>query len=571
MKSYKNIILSFILSLVSIYMFKVDIFIKVVIFLLIDIFYFYIIKNIEIDKRKFIICFILSLIYSSLNALGYIFYNKLELLEVILMSISNCIFYFMLCLFLMSKLFIPKSKDDKLYKFKHFKIVIVVILFFCSLPTLVASFPGVFNYDVPFQVSQFLTLKFSNIQPFLVSVFFYSILSLGKIIFSSYEGGLFLFIIIQMLICYYIVSVLVEYLKSKKVNSFVLILIILFYGLFPINHLFIVNSSKDTLFSYFFLLFTIYNVKMIEDPKLFFKSNKNLIKYILFCLIILFYRNNIIYVWIITILVYIFVFRNYHRQFRIILIATILPYFIVCYPLYTVLDVSNFTTREMMSIPAQSISRIYLKHTEELKNEDISKINYYFGSKNVKLLKARYRLYNSDNTKFSIDYEKLASNTSDFIYLFISLSMRYPKEFFETCIYNTIGYWYPSFEYRNNYFKPQKYIEYNNSKKTPIKIKRYNFIPSLSDYYLKLGESDDNINYLGIFKFLGNIGFIVWCYLFFIFYSIYKKKYKILLMLLPFILVLLTNLLGPVVLFRYIYYLLVAMPLFVVLILDRDN
>ena len=526
-------------------------------------------KCMKIDKRKFVICLLLSLIYSFFNVLGYLVYNKLDVLQIMLLFFSNCILFFIICFFLMSKLFIPKNKNGKLYKIKYFKTTVIIILFLLSLPAFIASFPGVFSYDAPYQVTQFLTGKLSNYQPFLVSVFLYSIISIGKIVFSSYEIGLALFIVIQMFICFYVVASLLEYLKSKNVSSIILVLIILFFGLFPINNMFIVNSGKDTLFSYFFLLFSIYNVKMVDNPKLFFSKNSNLIKYILLCLVVLFYRNNMIYVWFITILVYIFIFKDYQKQFRVILIFTILPYFIVCYPLYTFLNVTNDNTREMMSIPAQSITRIYLKHKDEFNSKDMNMMKYYFGDENIRLLKRRYRPYNSDNTKFSIGHNRLASNSFGFVRLFVNLSVRYPKEFFETCIYNTIGYWYPGLKYNKKYFEPQKYIEYNNTDTdSSFKIKRYKFIPFLSDYYLKLGESNDNVNYLGVFKFLGNLGFILWCYLFLIFYAIYKRRYKVFLMLLPLILVFFTNLLGPVALFRYVYYLLIGMPLFIVLIID---
>lgn len=98
---------------------------------------------------------------------------------------------------------------------------------------------------------------------------------------------------------------------------------------------------------------------------------------------------------------------------------------------------------------------------------------------------------------------------------------------------------------------------------------RYNYLPSLSNYYLDLGEGQ-GLSMLGPLAFLGNMGLILWVYLFFIAYSIYKKRYNILLYLVPLALLFATNLLGPVVIFRYVYYLLISIVLFVVLALKKE-
>ena len=540
-------------------------------------FYSFILKNISFDKRKVTISLLLAFIYTILNLLGNIVINDLVVsFSFVINIIGNLILFSFICLFLFSKIEDLIKVREKfsfkfnIYKIKHFKLIVMIILFVCYIPAFIASFPGVFAYDAPHQVSQFITSNIGNNQPVVSSLFIYLIMSIGKFIFSSWEGGLTLFIIVQMFICFYIIAYLLDFLRKEKVNPIIIIITLLFFALFPVNHLFMVNAGKDTLFSYFFLFFIITIIEMFKDKENFFKSKGKVIRLVILILLTLFWRNNMIYVFIITALIYLIVLKKYRLKWLIIMIVTIVPYFVVTGPVYDSLGIRNSNTREMMSIPAQSIVNIYTKNSDNISNNDKKMIKYYFGTNNVEELKVIYRPFNGDNTKVSIKNEKLLENTGDFVKLFLSLSFRYPVDFLEAFLSNTLGYWYPNINFPNDGVYPQKYIEYTNSTyEVEMMTDRYDYLPFLSNYYLDLGEGR-GLSMLGPLAFLGNMGLILWVYLFFIAYSIYKKRYNILLYLVPLALLFATNLLGPVVIFRYVYYLLISMILFVVLSFRKE-
>ena len=568
-------ILAFIFATISVNVFQLmssNFLGTTIILFILFFFYSFVLKSINFDKRTVVFSLLLAFVYTGLNLLGDIVINDLVItFSFIIDIIGNFILLSFICLFLFSKVEnlikvnCNFSFKFNVYKIKKFKFLVMMILLICYIPVFIASFPGVFAYDAPHQVTQFITSNIGNNQPVVSSLFIYSIMSLGKFLFSSWEGGLTLFIIVQMIICFYIIAYFLDFLRKEKVNPIIIIITFFFFALFPVNHLFMVNAGKDVLFSYLFLFFVITIVEMFKDKESFFRSKSKIIKLIILSLLILFWRNNMIYVFIITALIYLIVLKEYRLKWFVFMIVTIVPYFIVTGPIYNSLGIINSNTREMMSIPAQSIVNIYIDNFDNISGNDKKMIKYYFGTKNVEKLRGIYNPFNGDNTKISINNVHLLKNTGDFLKLFLSLSFKYPVSFLEAFLSNTLGYWYPNVNFPNDLVYPQKYIEYTNSTyEVEMMTERYDFIPVLSNYYLDLGEGR-GVSMLGPFAFLGNMGLILWIYLFFVAYSIYKKRYKVLLYLVPLALLFATNLLGPVVIFRYVYYLLISMFLFVVI------
>ena len=570
----KNISLSIIMSILTINIMEMVPLSKIVCLIILSGFYYFILNNIKITKRSFIFSILLSFCYTVLNLLGLYLCSdgNVEATYMLSMCVSQLIIFMFVCLFLFSKKEINTSikvkKIDNIIYHKHFKLYVIIFLFICHLPAFIAAFPGVFAYDAPGQVSQFIAGHLNNFQPVFSSFVLYSIISIGKFLFFSWEGGLAFFIVLQMLLCFYVIAYLCEYLKKRKVNSIFILLTILFFALLPIHHLFTINAGKDTIFSFMFLFLTIVILELIDDPKDFFSKPKKIIQIVLITLVVLFYRNNAIYVWIVSAIIILIALKNYRIKWSMIIAFTVIPYLLVTHPLYNYLGVENATTREMMSIPTQSIVRIYLNN-DNIDKKYKKQIKYFFDTDNKEELSISYHPYNGDGTKIQLNNEKLLKHKKEFVELFFNLIIRYPKDFVKAWLYNTVGYWYPDVPIQA---KEYVFVEYKNSV-YPVEMmtKRYNFIPMLSHYYEDLGQQRDGIKHLGVFSTFGSCGFIFFVYLFLIGYTLYVKKYKLLLVFLPLGLLWCTNLLGPVVIYRYVYPLFISLPLFIGILLYKKK
>ena len=570
----KKIWLSIIMAMLTINVVNIDPLIKLVGLIVLSAFYYFVLDKTKITKRGFIISLILAFCYTMLNIVGkYLCSNAtLDKMHMLSMFVSEIIIFTFVVIFLLNNRNINTSiktdKIDKLIYHKHFKLHLIIFLFICHLPAFIASFPGVFAYDAPGQFTRIMNGVFENWQPLLSSLVLYSVITTGKFLFSSWEGGLAFFIILQMFLCFYVISYLCDYLKRRKVDSGFILITILFFALLPINHLFTINAGKDTIFTFMFLFLIVVISELIDDPKKFFQNPKKIIQIILITLVVLFYRNNGIYVWIVTSLIFLLVLKKYRIKWSIVMLCTIVPYLLITHPLYDYLGVRNENTREMMSVPAQSILRTYL-NKDDMDKKYKKQIKYFFDTDNKKILSKSYHPYNGDGAKIQLNDKKLLKHKKEFVELFLNLSIRYPKEFIKAWLYNTIGYWYPD---APDFTREYPFIEYRNSVyEVKMMPKRYNFIPVLSNYYKNLGQSVECIDYLGLLSFFGSMGLIFWVYLFLIGYILYRKKYKILLTLLPLGLLWCTNLLGPVGIFRYCYPLFVSLPLFIGILLFKKK
>ena len=184
----------------------------------------------------------------------------------------------------------------------------------------------------------------------------------------------------------------------------------------------------------------------------------------------------------------------------------------------------------------------------EVVEKTIEKINKYFIIENV------WEYYNpilSDPVKYNFNNEYFSENKSEFISIWLKLFVKYPKDYIEAFISNSYGYYYP--EVRNSVVSRVTMDHNMEIKQTPLIEGKW------------VEQIDGLIDARGIpvFGFVFSIGAGVLLTVIALSYTIYKKKYKYLLVYLPTFILWLTLIASPAYCeYRYAYPIFLALPVY---------
>lgn len=527
----------------------------------------------ELKEKEYIPSIILAFIFSFSLYIGK--YVE-ETYSIPTLNFKNLLYFISLFFIILSFLYLFLNKlsylYNILYKYKIlynfinilFKKPLILFFFFliCWMPAFFSSAPGVFSYDAPHQYWQFDTGNIGNNQPIFSSFVLYSLINLGKFLFGNYNAGLAFFIILQMLFASFTNTLVCHYMYKYKVPHLLILLSIIYYAFHPIHHLFIINATKDVLFSYFFMHLVLLLIDMAYNTEDFISKKRKPLWYCVCILLCTLYRNNGIYV--ILLLVPFLIILIKRKKIVIMTILCIAFYFSITNIIYPALNYSSSSFVEMLAIPVQQMANAYVNDYSSLSEKQINNMFLYLPDGTVEKYKELYHPRNSDTIRPSINAENIKNDPLNFFKTYVSIGFSCPKAYINGFLNNTLAYWYPDADMPDVNAAPQKYIEYENSNYQTISLmtKRFNWFPKISSFYREIGEQG-SFKSIPVLSMIFSMGFIFWIYAFILVYALYKKQYKMLLALLALIFLWLTSIAGPVALLRYVYPLFLCLPLII--------
>lgn len=345
----------------------------------------------------------------------------------------------------------------------------MALIFLAWLPYFLRYYPGLLTSDSIVQLSQAIGIsELTNHHPIFHTGIIALFVNIGQAIFGNINAGVAFYTIAQMLIMSGIFAFILRYLSKKQVPVIVRVITLLYYMFYPINALFSVTMWKDVLFAGILPIFIILCVELITNTEEFFSKKKNIVSYIIVSLLVLFARNNGMYVVVLTMPFIVIVLRKYWKKVIPLFVSIILIYAVIKTSVFALLDVKNGSVAEMLSIPLQQIARVVKYHEEELDEETINRINNFFECDNIG---EKYNPILSDPVKAELNDEYFDENKGEFISLWFNLLTRYFKDYVESFISNSYGYYYPE----ASHWVANRTMEPNNLgvEQTPIYLRKY--------------------------------------------------------------------------------------------------
>lgn len=517
------------------------------------------------SKRTKIIVNTFSFILSFILIVGSIVSSYLGYKSVVIFSFHNIIysivgmigFYFLFRIFVcMITEYINKIKVSGERKFtkKTFGKIMFIILV-CWVPYFLRYFPAVMTTDSYYSLHYINNGMLSDYHTFGHTWFVGVFVLIGKFLFSKFNYAVAFYIIIQMLINAFVFTFIIKFLYERNVKKNIIFVVGLSFCFSPLYAIYSITLWRDVLFGVIFVMLFISLYNYIDSGYKLFKND--IIIYLISVFVMLFFRNNGIYVFLLFVPIFI-LFSKYNR--KIIAISNVLiivVYFVIKGPVFDYFGVQKTTSSEAYSIPLQQISRVIVS------GANIEKGDYKYLDKviDMKHISEEYNPTISDPIKRLVNNKELSKNKFKFFQVWFKLFLKYPRTYVEAYLCQTLGYWYPDVIYWATAGESKSIFEdvdVYSEPKVPNVVKNIDIVTSRK---------------LPLSNLIWSLGIMFILLMFSIMVLIYKKQYRYILCYMPLICLWLTVMVATPVFaeLRYVYGLFTCLPLIVICPLLKKN
>lgn len=569
-----------------------------------------------------IICLIVSMFISILQILGRFLDVRSNGLNVSIIRIGiEGIVFFIICnltLVLLWKggkwLLNTKPFEKSIFSKIYFWQPVILLLW---LPCFLAYFPGIYSYDGEPQLIQYTSGQLDNHHPVIHTLIIGSCYDLGQ--WLQAQGinidGLAFYTIIQVLLLSFAMAYLLRFLVQKNAGKAFVILFATYICLFPTMPLMAISSTKDTFFAAFFVLFLtelagIYTAKneqngdnkdlntcgvVIENTEKLQISRSvqnveklhisDLIRLFVFSAGCMFFRRNGYYV--ITILLMFFVIvaacqvirsrKNILLKNPLYAVAFILLISVLFFSITekTVIKCTNALegeSAEALSIPLQQMARAFKSNDNAIRIKYGERLTTYISETGL----CNYRPLITDGVKQYFNNEYFATNKADFIKVYVELGKDYPGPYLFAVLYLTKGDWHimdTTFcEVYKDWWRDRTGYLITDATKVFAGdfVKKSNIWPGVRNLYERFA-TDCSFTKFVPFQVICSPAFYVFLSFLGALALILNKKKGLYSVVGAILLYLLTMFAGPCVLIRYIFPVMVSIPLLAWCVLNSND
>ncbi len=498
------------------------------------------------------------------------------------------------------------AKEQRRYFLKLFLFCLI-----SYMPCFLAFFPGIYCYDMSWQWQMVIEQDFFAHHPLIHTVLAGGIFELMKDLTGSYNMGLAVYSLLQLLVIAASAALAGTFLKKWGANRGLRIGAQLFYMLFPFIPIMGLSTTKDVIFGALFLMVMVFICDMALERRVY--RGAKLLGFFALLLLMQLFRNNaaygVLFMALVLFIAGIFLGRkqrksalelektegrlrvsadgaeakagsihriaedkaeepgretavkaikkedslggNYVLRLSGILLIGGLAAFLGFAGLKTAFSAAEGSKAEMLSIPCQQLARVYKEHGDELSEEERQLLFTFIRKEGLDA----YKYYVSDPVKANLDMNAVYGAKRAFLSLWIELGLRYPGTYIAATLSNTMGLWYLGGD-------SSSYVEYEMS---PPLDEEHGFtsdskLPFLKDIYSWF--TDINIkSYLPVISLIFYTSFYAWGTLLCGLGAIFKKRYELLIPVLFSIAYMLSLVPGPCITIRYMFGVILSFPL----------
>ncbi|MBE6877912.1 MAG: hypothetical protein E7488_01935 [Ruminococcaceae bacterium] len=523
-----------------------------------------------------------AFIFSALTAFGY----RLEILENINFTdirmlaavlLYTCVFSAAICSvwnyleeneenFALNSCSGFAAKADRVicWIVRH-RIVMAAVMLLLWLPCYLSVFPGNFRYDAAAEFRQY-TDGYSGDFPLLHSFITIRLLNFFYGITQSYNTGIAVYTIVQMVLLSLLFSQIIHTLDRQHINRFVLFVLLVYYSVFPAIHLLVTCNVRDVMFSGMLVwsVFLIYRMAM--DYKKFMANIFNPFLLALVLVLTLLSRNNNTgavmpaALAVVCLAVAFAAGRDSIRGSAVFAATAMGGYFLIsaaltaaCQPLVPA------QTGSALSLFCQSLARSYYADGENWPQQDIEAFRRYFPAGDP-----YYVPENADSTKFVIQVPE--DEKDEFMQFWLKKGREYPTVYLNAVLANTRQMWFPDVivdgynEAGKSAFREYEkcYFTFSDSIEKPGTLD--SLLPQVHSFYENIGLFV-SFEKVPVVSMLFSIGFHFWLLINCCFYVEYRKCRRLRLPLLILLGYCIISAFVPLVLLRYFAALFFAFPL----------
>ena len=449
---------------------------------------------------------------------------------------------------------------DKKEKTDHpARLFLVVFLIFLVawLPYVLTYFPGAVFADAFDSIWQGTVNAYSNHHPVLYTLWVKLCMEIGNALQGTVSAGVFVYTVSQTICMAAVMAYFVLWLRQKGVNGFYCGVVSAFIAIFPLFPYYAVAMWKDTYFALALFLFALYHIDMVCSQMEILRSRKGLFRYFVLAFLIVFLRNNGLYVCVFSALAMLLIFHKkglkFFGRYLVAEIAFLVMVVVVQGPIFSLFVVPTEKV-ESLSIPNQQIFAVFADENGVYDQEDIDFISQIW---DVDEMQQKYTPCLADTPKWYMDrFDQtfLNEHVGEYLKFWVTLGLKNPLIYVRAWLMETLCFWSPT---RDGYTAYVQHGVWANN----IGLVQTNL------WYNWFGWDFSQLVYP---RYCISSGFFFWVYMFstMVGYSAVPKKqrFKALLPAMPTIGLWLTIMIATPVAssLRYVYVLVLLTPLLVV-------
>ena len=323
---------------------------------------------------------------------------------------------------------------------------IIIILLVCMIPFFLMNYPAVMTPDSLSQYRQAIgSQNYSDHHPWLHTMLFKLCYSMGYAVSGDIYFSIAIYTIVQMIVVAVAESYVIVSLYEMGMKKKWCILSLFVFILYPFNLIYAVTIWKDILFSVsvMVLTLTIFRLCLLsKESKSLFQSKRDSILFIVSGFFMCMFRHNGLYAFIVLAIILFFVFKRQVKSYFLMVALIMVACVFIKGPVMNACNVTSGEYAYKLCIPLQQIGRV-VANNRQLTDEEVTTLEKING---LNYVKENYQEGGADPMFAWVLYgnqEYLIEHQAEYAKLWISIGLRYPKDYFDAFVDQTRGYWYP--------------------------------------------------------------------------------------------------------------------------------
>ncbi len=504
--------------------------------------------------------------FKSNGDLSFVYYSKFYALVsmAVFAGYALLIYYFMFMIGAGVEKYRAKEQSLKCDR-RRLQLYMFGGLILAWLPYIIAYFPGSVTTDAMNQINQALgQYPFSNHHPVVSSLFMGLLIRLGRI-FSNDYLGIFLMMLFEVVFTGFVFTKLIIYIHDISKKNMATAIMYVYLALYPTWGMMVQSVLKDTMFTAIFVAYFIYYTKLIMNPEEFWSNKWNIVWSSISMLAVCFWRNNGIYVVLISALLLLCEKILRKRWIRIIvqLAFVCIVYFVAVKLIYPACGILPGSSREILSIPFQQTARYVREYSDEVTASEKKSIS---GVLEYDTIAEKYNPDISDYVKKTFKEKASDEDISSYFKTWLSMFAKHPVVYFEATLNNTYNYYYFN-DPTNFMLEYQNYTKYDMNRSLNIDENTV-FCVGFKKSILRW---TDIVKDMPILNLLNRCGIYTWIIIIVTALLWRKKEYKKILVSAPLYLSILVCIASPVNgLQRYAWVIMLGSLLYMALLLSPE-
>lgn len=454
---------------------------------------------------------------------------------------------------------------------KRFYLLCWALIFLAWMPGLIATYPGIYGYDCIYQIDYYLEGAISTHHPLLHTWWLgFCVITLGGLL-GSYEAGMCVYSIMQMVIFSAAFASILSFLRRRKAGAVMQIACLAAFMFMPTNAILSFSGTKDVVFAALLVWTVIWMLDHAEEPGRLY-SWKPWVKLLLLGFGMMLFRQQGVYVFAFALLVGLVVMKGLRKRIIAALLAFVMLFGVYQGPLSALMKAKKVeNVQEMLSVPIMQMAAAHMINGHPMPQEMEDDIARYVPD---------WGLYDftcwaiSDPIKNTFNTQLFREDPMAFFRLWAEVGRAYPETYINAFLRLTLGWWYPDAHFRDP-ASYHPYYEYNNTHRDGdewviLKRSTPKGLEWLAAVYGHLSEFNTDQK-IPVLSMLTSSGLAAWVMLLFIAWAIYERRWRLLMPAALLFGLWGTLLLGPVVILRYSYGLLMAVPLMVGVMSEKER